>query len=271
MEARLDQSATVLARTDLSPTCFRLVLGTETPISAVPGQFGMLSCDGGFDPLLRRAFSLAAVEAHRHGARIEMLIKEVGRGTSRLRHAVDGSVLHLLAPLGNGFTLRADEGERLALVAGGIGLPPVLFAAERLAKAGTPFDLYFGAATAAELIELDRCTAAVETVGGELVLVTDDGSRGETGFVTAALSRRLEKGRGYARALACGPDPMLKALARLADATGLAAEVSLEEPMGCGVGVCLGCVVELTDGRMVPSCKEGPVFSTGRLAERWWR
>jgi len=271
MEARLDQSATVLARTDLSPTCFRLSLATAAPISAVPGQFGMLSCDGGFDPLLRRAFSLAAVAPHREGSRIEMLIKEVGRGTSRLRRAAEGSALRLLAPLGNGFTLAVNQGERVALVAGGIGLPPVLFAAERLAEAGTPFDLLFGAATGAELIELERCEAVVGSVGGELVLVTDDGSRGETGFVTAALARRLEEGRSYARALACGPDPMLKALARLADATGLAAEVSLEEPMACGVGVCLGCVVELADGRVVPSCKEGPVFATGRLAERWWR
>jgi len=269
MERRLDQPATVLARDDLSPTCFRLELATGQPFTAVPGQFGMLSCDGGFDPLLRRAFSLARVTRHGGGSRVEVLVKEVGRGTARLRRLAVGSVLRLLAPLGNGFDLSAAHGERLALVAGGIGLPPVLFAAEALAARGTTFDLYLGAATAGELLEVRRCATATAAVGGELVLATDDASRGEAGFVTAALARRLEAGRRYARALACGPDPMLKALARLAAATALAAEVSLEEPMACGVGVCLGCVVELADGRVVPSCREGPVFSTTRLAGRW--
>jgi len=146
----------------------------------------------------------------------------------------------------------------------------VLFAAERLASFNVPFDLYLGAAASSELLEVGRCQAAAEVVRGELVLATDDGSRGEPGFVTSALERRLDAGRRYLRALACGPTPMLGALAQLAMARGLEAEISLEEPMACGVGVCLGCVVELEDGRLVPSCKEGPVFSVTRLAARWW-
>jgi len=102
------------------------------------------------------------------------------------------------------------------------------------------------------------------------VTTRDDGSRGESGFVTAALERRLAAGRAYSRVLACGPNAMLAALSRLAVSRGIAAELSLEEPMGCGVGVCLGCVVELAEGTYVPACKEGPVFAAARLAERWW-
>ena len=269
MIARRDLAARVAIVEDLTPTCFRLELLCCEPVAASPGQFAMLRCTPGLDPLLRRAFSLAGVRSTGDGSIVEMHIKKVGKGTTLLRRLAPGAQVAMLGPLGNGFTLGVPSGQRLALVAGGIGLPPVLFAAEMLAAHGSPFDVFVGASTAGELYEIDRLAAAVAVVGGELVLCTDDGSRGEPGFVTAALARRLDAGRTYARALACGPDPMLGALGRLATGRGLEAELSLEEPMACGVGVCLGCVVELEDGRLVPSCKEGPVFPVSRLAARW--
>jgi dihydroorotate dehydrogenase electron transfer subunit len=269
MIARRDLAVRVAARTDLSPTCFRLTLASREPLEAVPGQFGMVSCGATFDPLLRRAFSLAGVAPQGDGSRVELLVKEVGRGTALLRRAVPGSELALLAPLGNGFTLDAGDAP-LALLAGGIGLPPVLFAAEVLASRGVRFDLFLGAATAAELLEVERCRRAAAAVGGTVVLTTDDGTRGEAGFVTAALERRLDASAGYGGILACGPTPMLASLTALVRGRGLRAEVSLEEPMACGVGVCLGCLVELADGRYVPTCKEGPVFTAERLAARWW-
>lgn len=269
MIARRDHNTRLLSRSELSPTCFALELACAEPIGAAPGQFGMLACGDGLDPLLRRPFSIAAVRQTGAGGIVELLVKEVGKGTSLLRRLPLGAELRLLAPLGNTFTL--DDAAPLALLAGGIGLPPVLFAAERLAARGARFDLYVGAATAAEVLAGERCAAAVGAGGGELVITTDDGSRGEAGYVTAALGRRLAAGRGYARALACGPTPMLAALTALARDSGLECELSLEEPMACGVGVCLSCVVELADGYRVPTCKEGPVFSTARLAPRWWR
>ncbi|MFI5143224.1 MAG: dihydroorotate dehydrogenase electron transfer subunit [Thermoanaerobaculales bacterium] len=269
MIARRDLAVQVAARAGLSPTCFRLVLATSERLEATPGQFGMLACSGGFDPLLRRAFSLAGVTRTGAETRVELLVKEVGKGTALLRRAPLGAELRLLAPLGNGFDLTAPD-LPLALAAGGIGLPPVLFAAEVLASRGVRFDFYLGANNAAELLEVERCRAAAGAAGGGLFLTTDDGSRGEAGFLTAALARRLAAGHAYARVLACGPNAMLAALARLAAQHGIAAELSLEEPMGCGVGVCLGCVVELADGHYVPACKEGPVFAASRLAERWW-
>ncbi|HUK13680.1 MAG TPA: hypothetical protein VLW17_10315, partial [Thermoanaerobaculaceae bacterium] len=233
MIARRDLAVRLTARAPLSPTCFRLTLAADEPVDAIPGQFGMLACGPGFDPLLRRAFSLAGVSRSGSGTEFELLVKEVGKGTRLLRSAPLDDELHLLAPLGNGFDLTPGR-DPLALVAGGIGLPPVLFAATVLAARGQRFDLYLGASTGAELIEVERCGALAATVGGELVTTSDDGSRGERGFVTAALERRLAAGRSYSRVLACGPNAMLAALSRLAVSRGIAAELSLEEPMGCG-------------------------------------
>jgi len=271
MIARHDLNVRVAERANLSPTCFRLALQTSEAIDAVPGQFGMVACGTGFDPLLRRAISIAGVSRRNGATLVELMVKQVGRGTGALRDAAAGSELRLLAPLGNGFTLDPAAEARLGLVAGGIGLPPLLFAAERLAATGVAFDLLMGAASATELLEVERCRDAVNSAGGELVLTTDDGSAGEPGFVTAALERRLDGGRRYGRLLGCGPNPMLAALTRLARERGLPTELSLEEPMACGVGVCLSCVVELEDGRFATSCKEGPVFPVERLAQRWWR
>jgi dihydroorotate dehydrogenase electron transfer subunit len=271
MERRHDLAVRVAASADLSPSCYRLELATREPFEAQPGQFGMLSCSDGLDPLLRRPFSIGGVKRERGETKIELWIKDVGRGTGLLRRMPPGRELRLLAPLGNTFPLHAAAGERLALVAGGIGLPPVLFAAENLAATGTLFDLYLGAASRAELLEVARCRAAAQAAGGELILTTDDGSAGEAGKVVAALDRRLGGGRAYARTLACGPNPMLGALAALGRERSLPVMLSLEEPMACGVGVCLGCVVELADGTRAPSCKEGPVFAAERLAERWWQ
>lgn len=269
MIPRRDLSVRLVERRDLSPTCFSLLLASAETFSAEPGQFGMLTCGDGLDPLLRRPFSLAGLRPGAAGTTVELLIKEVGRGTAWLRRVPIGATLGLLLPLGRGFDLDAAAATRPALVAGGIGLPPVLFAAERLAERGVSFDLYLGAVTAAELLEMDRCQAVAGAVGGDLIVTTDDGSGGEAGFVTDALRRRSERGRRYERVLACGPDAMLRAVARWAYEAGAGAELSLEEPMACGVGVCLGCVVELADGRRVASCKEGPVFEASRLAARW--
>ena len=270
MIARCDHPVRLVARRELSSTCFAIRLASELPLEAIPGQFAMLACGNGLDPFLRRPFSLAGVSAGQHGTIVELMVKEVGRATTLLRHQALGNALQMLAPLGNGFDLTAVAQRPFALVAGGIGLPPVLFAAEVLAATGTPFDLYLGAATASELFEVERGRAATTRSGGELITTTDDGSAGENGFVTSALLRRVTAGSHYGRVLACGPTPMLAALADLGRARSLDVELSLEEPMACGMGVCLGCVVTTADRRRVPSCKEGPVFKARNLAERWW-
>lgn len=263
MGAPQDLLATLACRQELSPTCFALDLAIPQEIAAQPGQFAMVGLEGGYDPLLRRPFSIAAVRREREVWLVQFLVKEVGKVTARLRQLPLGSPLRVLAPLGKGFQLQGC-GPRPALLAGGIGLPPVLFAAEVLKSRGVVFDLFFGASTEKELLLRERLATLTP---GELVLCTDDGSFGEAGFVTEAVRRRAAQ--GYSRFFACGPTPMLRAVARLAREVGVMAELSLEEPMACGVGVCLGCVVRLADGSYVPSCKQGPVFPAETLGEAW--
>ena len=102
-------------------------------------------------------------------------------------------------------------------------------------------------------------------MSGETILATDDGSLGEKGFVTEALSRRLAAGARYARLFACGPMPMFAALARVVASAGLSAEFSTEAEMGCGFGVCLGCVIPGTEKPFVISCSEGPILSPEKI------
>lgn len=260
MGNRVDQRAVVTERRELSPACFSLDLFCRLPLLAEPGQFVMLGASPGADPLLRRPFSVAGIAES--GTRVRLLVKEVGKVTAMLRSMPVGSEVWVLGPLGRGFDLAAS-GPRPVLVAGGIGLPPVLFAARELARQGFFFDVFYGAATGDELIAREELR---ETVTGKTVFCTDDGSFGETGLVTEVLRRYWHD---YTSILACGPNAMLRAVACLAREKGIEAELSLEEPMACGVGVCLGCVVPLADGTYAPSCQKGPVFRASELSERW--
>lgn len=217
----------------------------------------------GADPLLRRPFSVAGVTPTGAGAQLQLLVKEVGKVTSLLRSMPLGSEIHVLGPLGRGFDLRT-AGSRPVLVAGGIGLPPILFAARELRRQGIEFAFFYGASSEPELLLRQEIE---ELASGHAVFCTDDGSFGESGLVTEVLRKKWQS--SYSHLLACGPNPMLHAVAGLAREKGVAAELSLEEPMACGVGVCLGCVVRLADGTYAPSCQKGPVFRATELAERW--
>ncbi len=259
MVARRDVAATLAARRQLTPSSYALELLTEPPLPEPrPGQFVMLAAAGGESPFWRRAFSVAGYRRRGGSAVVELMIRVVGAGTALWRELPPGSRGRLLGPLGNGFGPVA-EGARLALVAGGIGLPPVLFHLERLAAAPCRADLIVGAATARELLEPERCARAAAAAGGELVVTTDDGTAGRRGLVTEALAERLAEGR-YDGLRACGPLPMLREVARLAAEHGVPAELALEERMACGVGVCLGCVVPGSDGSNLRVCREGPVL-----------
>lgn len=263
MDIRVDQKAVLVARQSLSPSCFALELACRSTFPAQPGQFVMVGVGSAADPLLRRPFSVAGVRPKEGGTVLELLVKEVGKVTAMLRSLPLGSELAVLGPLGRGFDLEA-AGPRPVLVAGGIGLPPVLFAARELRRRGIEFAFFYGASSQPELLLRGEIE---EVATGQVVFCTDDGSFGESGFVTEVLRKRWQD--GASRLLACGPNPMLRALAALGREKGVEAELSLEEPMACGVGVCLGCVVRLADGSYAPSCQRGPVFRATELAERW--
>jgi len=258
----------------LEPAGGIVVLGLEAPKLAAatrPGQFVMVVPPGGELP----ATALGIYEA---GAkRVSLLLVVVGPRTRELAALPPGAALDLLGPLGNGFDLEA-LGDDVALVAGGVGLASLLLPALALRARGASVTLYYGARTASALVETEKFEAA----GVALALATDDGTRGHAGFVTELFRGAAGKHTGGA---ACGPSPMLRAVARVAADAGLRVQLSLEETFACGVGACWGCVVPLArasaqaphfppaapgetrDFVHARICKEGPVFWAHEL--RW--
>jgi len=256
----LDVEAVVLGNRRLSSEYNVLELAAPAiAAGAEPGQFVMVKPTGATDPLLRRPLSV--FEILRQGDRVtglSLLNKRVGVSTARLFDAEPGDRIFCLGPLGRPFT-PVDPPAEAWMVAGGVGLAPFALLAEALARRGTATRLYYGARRAADLFSLDR----FERLGVHLVLATEDGSRGVHGRVIAPLERDLPGAGGRAVLYACGPQPMLAAVAQLALATGRPSQVSVERVMGCGLGGCYSCVIPVRqDGRshFVRSCVAGPVF-----------
>lgn len=243
-----------------------IILSLYAPALSVevrPGQFAMAIPPSG----VLAATALGIYEAH--DQRTSLMIVEAGPRTEQLGALSVGDALDLLAPLGNGFFLDTIP-KSVGIVAGGVGLASVLLAAERCVASGARTTLYYGARTAQALIDIDLLREA----GCEIAVATDDGSLGHHGFVTDL----LRNGHAPELLLACGPTPMLHAVAALAKERGIPAQLSLEETFGCGVGACWGCVVPLDRAsaqaphfpQASPEeprpyvhariCKEGPVF-----------
>ena len=228
--------------------------------AARPGQFVMVKVAEGADPLLRRPLGIH--DADRKG--LALFFKIAGKGTEILSRKKPGDRVDLIGPLGNGFTVAAANKGRIAyLVGGGRGIAPLFFLARKLAAAGAQPVVFYGGRTVADIPLRDK----LEKAGFEVRCSTDDGSFGFTGFVTALAGREMAKAKP-AVVYACGPDPMMKALASLTAKLGVPAEFSLESVMGCGIGACWGCVHRIKgengDG-WVKICEEGPVFPGERI------
>jgi dihydroorotate dehydrogenase electron transfer subunit len=225
---------------------------------ARPGQFVMIRPTGLSEPLLPRPFSIHQVQ----GDKLELLFKVIGQGTRQLAALKKGDRLEVRGPLGKGFAFHADQ--EPILVAGGMGIAPLLFLArtwkkERLVTPSFMPRLFIGARTKEELLRLE----AFRKAGVEVLAVTEDGSWGEKGLVTDLLKKNLKNLSARAGLFVCGPKPMLKAVSDWADHKKLACQLSLETHMACGLGACLGCVVaQKTDQGLsyVNVCQEGPVF-----------
>jgi dihydroorotate dehydrogenase electron transfer subunit len=244
-----------------------LTFEAREPIEALPGQFAMIrSAMWGDAPLLPRPMSLLTA-----GERPSILIKVVGVGTGRMALASPGEPFSLLAPLGLPWS-PCPEGHRAVLVAGGVGVAPLLFLARSLARSRghshahgaseLPLALY-GARSSADLPLHDELAQV-----SELRVATEDGSRGVQGRVTVLVERALEEiaaeGR-KAKIFTCGPSPMMAAVASLCEARGVLCEVSLETPMACGYGVCLGCPVPRRAGGFLYACTEGPCIDAALI------
>jgi dihydroorotate dehydrogenase electron transfer subunit len=257
----VDDRAWVVQREVLGGEYFRLRLRPARPFQAEPGQFAMVKVTDGIDPLLRRPFSIHRMMGIESGE-FEILFRAVGSGTRILARTHVGDRLDVLAPLGRGF--RADA-RRPLLVGGGIGVAPLLFLSEVFLSKGVQPKLLLGGRRDRDIL----CHEDFTCLAVPFSLATEDGTLGEPGLVTRLLERELaEKAAGTA-VFACGPMPMLAAVARICREQGVPCQVSLEAHMACGVGACLGCVVAGEKHPYLRVCKEGPVFDAEEV--RWTR
>jgi dihydroorotate dehydrogenase electron transfer subunit len=259
----LDVVAEVISNVHLSSDYNVLALAApDIADRALPGQFVMVKAGDRLEPLLRRPFSVFEVlQESGRTIGLSLLSKRIGPSTTLIYDAKPGDRIQCLGPLGRPFAPVAAPDEAW-LVAGGVGLAPFATLAQLLRARGTKVTLYYGARRAGELFCLDT----FEKMGVTLVLATEDGSRGVHGRITVPLDRDLEARPIDAPVMlyACGPEPMLAAVARLAAARGRPSQVSVERVMGCGVGGCYSCVIPIRapEGKphFVRACLAGPVF-----------
>lgn len=238
-------------------------LGLRSPriaAEARPGQFVMLRVGRGMDPLLRRPFSICGI---REDDLVLILYRVVGRGTTIMCDAREGESLSVLGPLGSGFEM-PQKGEKPLLVAGGMGIAPLIFLALIMGPRSFPFLAGFGSAK--EIVATDE----IGFSGLDLSISTDDGSEGHRGLVTELLENRLAGFNGNINPVvfACGPLPMLKEVAAITLDKDVPCQVSLEASMACGLGACQGCAIRRSSEQDIAYfhvCQDGPVFDVKSL------
>lgn len=214
---------------------------------ARPGQFIAMYCEDG-TKLLARPISICGIDAE--AGTLRVVYRIAGEGTRLFSQMKAGDSLEVMGPLGNGFTMKD---KKAIIVGGGIGIPPMLELAKQLDCEKTVVLGYRDELFLKE--EFEACA--------NVAVATEDGSTGTKGTVIDAIEAAQVSGEII---YACGPMPMLKALAEYADAHGMEAQISLEERMACGIGACLGCICKTkekdhhTNVNNTRICKDGPVF-----------
>jgi dihydroorotate dehydrogenase electron transfer subunit len=260
----------VLSNRKLAEGHYRMGIAVPAAFpEAAPGQFVLIRVKDRSFPFLGRPLGVYAQERGPGGSRLEILYRVAGRGTGVLSLLKKGDALEVLGPLGQGF--KAVRGrDRVVMIAGGIGIAPLTPLARRLCAklpARATLDFYYGAERADFLVGLGTLRDTCRSIR----IATDDGSRGFRGPVTDLFAGDL-KNYPPARTVvyACGPRAMLKRISELLAGSPIRCQVSVEERMACGVGACLGCVVETKDERKPYKrvCKEGPVFDLNEIV---WR
>lgn len=214
------------------------LMSLKTTLKGVPGQFYMLKV-GNLDPLLPRPISIYDVGENV----ISFLYQVVGKGTGIMAEKKPGEMIEILGPLGNGFTF---EGEKVAVVGGGIGIAPLLYLCKKLKSVNKRVEVFLGYRTKPYLTE------EFEKVADKVHIATEDGSVGHKGYVTEII------GRDFDTLYSCGPNLMMKSLKSLNICDR--EYYSLEARMACGIGACLGCSIKTVNG-MKRVCHEGPIFS----------
>jgi dihydroorotate dehydrogenase electron transfer subunit len=248
---KVERSCNIVSREQMGDAIY-LVLEAGDMVRTsflAPGQFVHIKC--GDQHLLRRPISVCACEKHDPQDLISVVFEVRGEGTAWLAQRQVGETLDVLGLLGNGFQM--EPGGKYLLVGGGIGVPPMLGCAQYTAGHSTAV---LGFRSQGKAILLPQFEAACQSVH----VATDDGTLGYHGFVDAVTRQQLEQDKTFTAVLACGPKPMLRSVARVAEEFGVPCQVSMEERMGCGVGACLVCACKTADGHYKHVCKDGPVF-----------
>ena len=256
-------NAQVTANDDIGSDIWILRLATPHSLSGfAAGEFLHIQVDPTPNPLFRRAYSILSANEDE----VEVLYKVMGAGTRLLSHRRPGQSISVLGPLGNTFE-RPGENADAVLLAGGVGLPPILRYAENLLNDG--FDaqrivLCYGARNVGELALRDRA----ERLGVRIQYATDDGSLGHQGRITELLMLEVDRVQREGRSLkyyACGPGAMLAACSKVTAERGVPGQLALETPMPCATGVCLGCIIACNgeSGEQVfrRTCIDGPIFN----------
>lgn len=246
---------TVVENIPLNATNFLIKLKTSIKLPNVnPGQFVNIDIKGTDEVFLRRPFSIFEVDYKENT--ISLIVKILGRGSKKLTEIGVGSVCNLVFPLGKSFTI-PKKGEKVLLIGGGSGVAPMLFLAKQASLNPDDIILLLGARSKEDHVDVQRYSKY-----GTLNFASEDGSLGEKGFVTQhSAFKDLSK---YDKIYACGPDGMMKAVAKEAKNAGIFCEVSLENLMACGFGVCLCCIEPTIKGNLCV-CTEGPVFNINDL------
>ena len=250
-----ETSGTVTKNERLGADAYWLeLLSPEITTVALPGQFVMVKCSEGIDPLTSRPFSIADVERET----IALAFIVVGKGTALMAEMKPRTEVPLLGPLGRPFAF-TKPASRHVMVAGGIGSAPFPLLARVLSETDSESErvVLLGGRTAEHLYGLERFTE----LGCDVRTATDDGSSGHHGLVTDLLDPVL--GEPGSRLYACGPTPMFRTLAQMLEGCDAPCEISVEPIMACGFGACYGCVVPVRDGdgfTYVKSCQDGPTF-----------
>ncbi|MBI5756405.1 MAG: dihydroorotate dehydrogenase electron transfer subunit [Nitrospirae bacterium] len=254
--------ARVISNLCIKGSYYKLTIKPSTSIRAIAGQFLMIrpaAYQAFYEPLLPRPFSIHRLSPD---GNLEILYKVVGKGTAILARCGNNDEIDFLGPLGNGFPVRLTKGSsgEILIVAGGIGVAPMLYLTESL-RASCPEKRVIVFEGGRETVDL-LCVEELKKIATEVILATQDGSTGIKGYVTEALEWYLHKRSSEMQATvyACGPNPMLKRIAEIVYPLNVDTYFSLEATMACGIGLCMGCAVKRKGGGYFLVCKDGPVF-----------
>ena len=259
----INEVSRIVSNEPVGPRLHLMVLkAPEIAVTVLPGQFVHVKLPRMDDHILRRPFSIYAADAQ--AGTVDILYQVVGFGSDHMTKLAIGEQVEMIGPVGHGW--QVPEGAKRALVvAGGVGAAPLFMLTQKMAAEGLQVDVVLGAQTEAAL----ACRSRYEELLGMCPsCATDDGSFGREGFCTSLVQEALEAaevdGAPYDYLAVCGPEPLMKIVARMAADAGVYAQVSMEKRMACGVGACLSCVVDTVDGKQ-RSCVDGPVFDAEKV------